>query len=359
MARRDLLLLAAGIAAAAAAAGLAIRLGKGTVDSEGGPAARPPVPSVPPVRRGFPSLVLPPGLPPPAAAALREAHAALAAGTRDEAARVLASLAVPDAAGPVAPVAAKALEALAPALEWMIAEGAAQDLAGPAMEAAAGLARRGGLEGKRVLERTGLVDTAFALQAATGPPDLRRQAALLMGFVATDRAVGWLVALLGKAAETEVREAAAAALGEAFRVNGRLPPEAVLGLKAALEAPGSPPAVRRACLGALREAFDLAAPYGIVDGAVAALADPDPGTRQAAADLFFAHPAAAAGTALAARAAAEPEERILATVADALGAMRPAPPGAAVALERRLPDLRDPAALEAVRRAIGSLRAPR
>lgn len=356
MERKDLLLLGAGIAAAALAAGIAIRMGGGSTDQPGAPPVRNGGAVAPaPDRAGLPSLGSLDGVDPAAAEALRKFHGALASGTRKEAAAALASLAVPDPKGPIAPVAPDALEALAPALGWLVAEDRGEGLAGPAMEAAAGLARRGGTEGRKALERSGLVDSAFAIQAAAGPPALRRQAALLLGSVATDRAVGWLVRVLEKADEAEVREAAAAGLAEAHRANGRLPHEAHLALKAALDAPGTPAAVRRAVLGAIREAFSGAAPYGIVDGAVAALADPDPGTRMAAADLFFAHPVPAAGAALVRRAAEESDPRVLAVVAATLGVLRPVPGGAAAALEARLPSLADPAAAEAVRRALRSL----
>jgi hypothetical protein len=353
MERRLGILLGSGLALAAAGVALALRAGTGTYD-----APVPPPPPPPPAdgggprRRDLPDLVLPPGFPGEAGKVLRAAWTAAVEGSPAEAARALGPATPP--AGPGGPFegcAPAALAAFAPSLEVLIL-GREEILAEAAMRCTAALARRGGPEGRAALARAGLVEKAFAVQAASGPAGLRLETARLLGFVGGKAAVGWLAVLLRGAPEPEVRVAAASALGEAWLADRALPPEAVEAVLAALAEPGAPPALLQACVATVRRAWDSFRPWEPGPG-IAGVLERSRGALRLEAALFFdAHPITACGpAALAALEDADP--RIVEVVAGVLGTVRPE--GAADALRRRRESLSDPAAREAVERALRRL----
>ncbi len=329
MDRRSLLpwLLAAAVAGAVAYG--ALRHGEGSVD-----APDPPVPVVRPdgpaaIRRGLRPPLLPGGFPGDAEKAIRDAWPRIEAGRPGEAAAALATLTPIAAESPFHACAPAALEALAPALEILIAKH--EDVAVPAMRCAAALARAGGPEGRAALGRTGLLTRAFAQNALAGSPGLQVETAALLGFAGGDLAQEILVLLLAPTKPTEVRAAAAAGLGEAFPVDHRLRPEAV---RAVMEAAGDaePPVLRRACIQAMDRAWEAFRPYGPGAAVAAALAHGDRGLQLAAATFFWNHPHPEQGPALVAAVPGAGEE-VLAVLADALRHLKPE--GWREALEKR------------------------
>jgi len=354
MERRDRILLGTGVGAAALAAALALLLSGGSVDDPHPPPdAAPPGGSggggSPAARRALPPL--PPaaleGLPAEAAEGVRRAWTALSSGTDGEGREALRALESPDPGTPLSESAPACLRALAPALTAVVA--APDDpLAGPAMAAAAGLARAGGAGGREALRSTGFVERALALQAGTGLPALRVQAARLLGLVGGKEAVEWLVILARQAVEEEVRTAAVLGIAEAFRVERPPDSRPMIEVVRILADPAAPAAVRRACLDTASRAWTWFQPYGVEGPAAAALRDPD--TLLAAARFFDAHPLTGAGPALLEAAGSTSDPRILEHLAAALGEIRP--PGARALLEGILPGLEDPAARKAVESAL-------
>ncbi|MCK6479359.1 MAG: HEAT repeat domain-containing protein [Planctomycetes bacterium] len=349
MERRDRLLLALGVAAAAAAAALALLSGEGTVDDP-----HPPPPGPSPVvkagreRRDLPPLAPVAGLPEEARAFLGGVRGALAAGTDGEGLEALRSVERPAPGGPLAGRAPDALRALAPVLVALITS-TGDPLAGPAMAAAAALVREGGAPGREALR-------ALALEATTGPPEVRIQAARFLGLVGGERAVEWLVLLARGGGGEEVREAAVLALGEALAREAPATPEPLLAVRALLADPASPAAVRRACLLASTRSWERFRHYRIGEAAVEALADP--AVRPAAARFLSDHPHEAAGPALLAALRDERDARVVEVLAAAIGEVRP--PGAAEALEEALARTEDPPAREALGRALRRMdRGPR
>jgi HEAT repeat protein len=357
MERRDLVLLSLGAAAALAAAGLAVGWGRGTVDSDvakpaaDGNGGQAPTPAR---RRGLPAPVLPPDLPAPAREAIRREWPRVESGTDAEAAAALAALTPVAAGSPLLPCAPAVLEALAPGLAGLI-QGKDPALATAAMRCAAVLARAGGVEGRKALARTGLVGRDFALQAYAGSAGLQVETAALLGFAGGPEAVDSLVRLVTKSPSAEVRAAGVEGLGEAFGADRKLSREAILAVMEAA-APGSPAAVRSACMRTFARAWEAIRPYEVGPRVAAALADADPAVRIAAARFLVDHPLQALSGDLV-RALDDPDPGIVELVADALAVLRP--PGAAEALEKRRADLKDPAARKAVERALRALGPPR
>ncbi len=354
MERRDLVLLALGAAAALGAACLAVGWGRGTVDSQdgrpgpGGDGGRAPVPAL---RRGLPAPVLPSDLPAPAKEEIRREWARVESGTAAEAGAALAALTPVAAGSPLLPCAPAALEALAPGLAALI-QGKDDALATAAMRCAAVLARAGGDAGRKALARTNLVGRDFALQAYAGSADLQVVTASLLGFVGGADAVDSLVRLVTKSKVAAVRAAGVDGLGEAFGADRRLSHEAIASVMDAA-APGSPPAVRAACMRTFARAWEAFRPYEVGPLVAPALADGDPAVRIAAAGFLVDHPLHALSGDLV-RAVDDPDPRIVELVADALAVLRT--PEARGPLLKRKADLKDPAALKAVERALESLR---
>ena len=350
---RDRLLLSLGLAAAAAAAGAAILFGPGPVDRTGDPPPPPPFahPGAGNARRDLPPLVLPAGTPPEAAAVLAETRRLLVEGSDAEGRAALRALESPSPGGPVAAAAPLCLRAVAPLLVAIVA--APDDpLAGPATAAAVGLARAGGPAGRAALTETGFVARALALQAGTGPPGLRVEAARLLGLVGGAEAVDWLAYLMARAGETEVREAAVHGLASAFLVERPAGPAPLMAVRAVMEDPATPEPVLVACIHTVNRAWTWFEPYGVEGAVIAGLSRP--ATRYAAAKFLDDHPLEAAAPAVLAAARTERDPRILEHLAEALGALRPE--GAAEVLEGTLPWLTDARARETVEKALRRIR---
>jgi HEAT repeat protein len=359
METRDRWLVALGVAALAAVGTAAVFHASGTVDrpDSAGPGPGIPDPGSPALverRRPLPFLDLPPGYPEAAAKSLREAHRVLVAGTEQEAREALRRLAPESATGPLAGCAAETLEALAPTLARLDALGEGT-LPAAALRTAAALARVGGAGGRAALERTGLLRDSFASRAVDGPVEDRREAARLLGLVGGKDAVAWLVRLVERAPEPDVRREAILAMGGAFQSDRTLPPAAVAAVMAALADPAAPVALRRDCLVTARAAYPVFASTDVAARAAAVLDDPlrDRGLRAAAAELFERHPVAVGGPALV-RAMEDPDDSFVLHVANALARIRP--PGAAEALARRRGTVKDAEALQAVDRALEQCR---
>jgi hypothetical protein len=354
MERRELLLLGVGTLAAAVAAGLALGLGGGSLDA---PAVPPVAPATGPkdgagtIRRGLPPLRLGPDVPEPAARLVVEAWGKVEHGTPPEAVAALGTLSPLGAGSPLSRCSPAVLEALAPGLEVLIT-GTDDGVSAAAMRCAAFLSRAGADAGRAALARTGLVRRAFALQASSGSPALRRSAAQLLGFAGGAEAVGWLAILVEKAPEPEVRVAAVEGLAEAFGVDRRLSLEAVEAVKRAA-GPGAPAPLRAACMAAFARAWEAFRPYDVGPLAAAALRDGDHALRMAAASFFDDHPLEAQAGDLVRALDAEGDPRIVARLADALAVLRT--PSAREPAEKRRRETKDPEAIKALERLLRAL----
>ena len=349
--------IALGAAAALAAAGLGVWLSAGEVDAPAPPPIGPGgTPPPPPPGGGLPALSLSADFPPAAAKPLRDAWAIAATAGPASVAAALDALAPPAGGGPLAGAEARAIEAFAPILEHLAVHGE-QPVPAAALRCAAGLARSGGADARAALQRSGLVSRAFAVQAHTGPEEHRREAARLLGVCGGPQAAAWLASVVEKAPEDSVRESAIHALVAVHRGGTRLGAEPVAAVRAALRDSAGRPALRRACLGAIRGAKpDFLAWFQdgtFVEEIVACLGDPDPSVRYETALFLDACPLEASGPALVRAVREDREERVVGKAADALAQVRP--PGAAEALAARLPSLRDPEAIRSVEAAIRSL----
>jgi len=351
MDRRDRLLLVAGVLAAAGAVGAAFALGGGRVDPVG-PAPNP-LPPGSHQRRGVRDLVLPPGVPGPAAERLRTIWGRLVTQVDADAAVTLDTLAAEDATGALAGQAPAAIEALAPVLEVLIRDGRDR-VPAAAMRAVVALAARGGAPGKAAVERTGLVHRAFAIQADAGEPALRVETARLLGLLGGKTAADRL-ALLVHDADPSVVEASIYALAQVGAVEGRIPREAAQAIYAAVDAAGSTSGVRTAALAAFHRLHKVFRTWGVAAKEAKALADPDPAVRAQAATNLGDWPAPAAFDALVA-ALGDRDPRIQEPVAHALRGLRD--PRAVEPLEKSLATVSDPRARKAMETALAACRAP-